>query len=472
MQHFLIRSICLLLSLFLFVFPAVSEEYFLVRVDDDRRSGETEIELLERLGFTYMRSVDSGRREVHLVSAPYELSRSDIKELKRSERRLSGIELVEDLFLTDTDTDTDTDDNDAHETEFQRALDYAETIASQGSKKENYHGAKVLKSYARQRVADNLNFASVHRRYGTGNGVVVALIDTGLDPLHPGLEGSLVPGYDFIFDEPGYASELKGLDKGLTQLLIESASGSVDQSSVAILDQSSVAILDQSSVALLDQFSLAFLSEPEYIAFGHGTMVAGMIRLVAPTAKIMPLKAFRPDGTSSTANIVRAINYAVEHNADIISMSFSLENFSPETMRAINHATRQGVICIASAGNSGTDTLVYPASFANVTGVAAIDEDQERSSGSNYGVDSVSVATYGEVLSTYPGGLYAVASGTSFSTAIVSGSVAILRDIDEYLDQYGAEKAFAMQRSRSGDLGHGVLDLEGTLKMFKGKKRR
>ena len=249
--------------------------------------------------------------------------------MKRSERRLRDIELVEDLHLTDIG------ENDARESAFQVSLNLAETIASQGSKKENYHGAKVLNGYAKQRLVDSLKVDSVHRRYGTGAGVI-AVIDTGIDPFHPALERSLVPGYDFIFDEPGYASERKELDPELSQLLIESGFGTVDQSSVAILSQSSVAILDQSSVAIL--------SQPEYQSFGHGTMVAGVVRLFAPDAKIMPLKAFRPDGTASTANIVDAIYFAVENGADIINMSFSFETFSEETMRAINHATRQGVI--------------------------------------------------------------------------------------------------------------------------------
>ena len=184
MQRVLIRSICLLLSVFLSAFPAASEEYFLVRVDDERKSDETEVQLLERLGFIYMRSVDSGRREVHLVSAPYELSKSFIRELKRSERRLRHIELVEDLYLTDMV------ENEACVSAFKGALDYAEAIASQGSKKENFHGAKVLRGYAKQRLVDILDFDSVHRHYGTGD-AVIAVIDTGVDPFHPGLVGSL-----------------------------------------------------------------------------------------------------------------------------------------------------------------------------------------------------------------------------------------------------------------------------------------
>jgi len=76
--------------------------------------------------------------------------------------------------------------------------------------------------------------------------------------------------------------------------------------------------------------------------------------------------------------------------------------------------------------------------MANVTGVAAVNEYQELSSISNFGEDLVSVATIGEgLVTTYPGGLYASVFGTSFSTAVVSGAVAIFRDIDKNLDQHG-----------------------------------
>ena len=101
-------------------------------------------------------------------------------------------------------------------------------------------------------------------------------------------------------------------------------------------------------------------------AFGHGTMVAGIVHLVAPTARIMPLKAFTADGTSRTFDIVRAIYYAVDHGARVINMSFSAAMPSPEIARAINYATDRGVICVASAGNLGREVVVYPGGFRNV----------------------------------------------------------------------------------------------------------
>src|SRR4029077_4774818 len=86
----------------------------------------------------------------------------------------------------------------------------------------------------------------------------------------------------------------------------------------AIVNQSSAAILDQSSAAILDQ-------NVKYAAFGHGTMVMGVILLVSPQAKLLPLKAFKSDGTGYPSDILRAIYYAVQNNVKIVNMSFEFK---------------------------------------------------------------------------------------------------------------------------------------------------
>ncbi len=99
-------------------------------------------------------------------------------------------------------------------------------------------------------------------------------------------------------------------------------------------------------------------------------MAAGLIHLVAPNSQLMPLKAFAADGTGSESDIVRAIYYAADHGANVINMSFELPHISDAMMKAINYASRKGVTCVASAGNDGTNALVYPAAFGNVVSVA------------------------------------------------------------------------------------------------------
>jgi subtilisin family serine protease len=98
-------------------------------------------------------------------------------------------------------------------------------------------------------------------------------------------------------------------------------------------------------------------------------MVAGLIHLVAPTARIMPLKAFAADGTATLFDIERAIYYAIDHGAKVINMSFSMDTASDEFTQAIDEASGHGLISFASAGNSGRSARVYPAALCNVMGI-------------------------------------------------------------------------------------------------------
>jgi subtilisin family serine protease len=311
----------------------------------------------------------------------------------------------------------------------------------------------------------------VHRRFGKGTGVV-ALIDTGVDPYHPQLKDRLVAGYDFVRDRRGTPSEWDDLDGETAAKLYDATSAMVQQSTVAVLDGWEPAVLNQSTVAVLDQKTIDLLSDPRYQAFGHGTMVAGLVHLVAPDARLMPLKAFRSDGTGDTASIAAAIYYAVDNGADVINMSFSFEDFSMEVMRALNYATRRGVVTIAAAGNRGESVMVFPAALGNVSGVAGLAMDGSRSEISNYGEDLVSVAAPGEELvSTYPGAHYAVGFGTSFSAALVSGAASLMLGISEDLRPADVERALALGRDSGGELGYGPLNLRRSLEWVRSERR-
>ena len=129
-------------------------------------------------------------------------------------------------------------------------------------------------------------------------------------------------------------------------------------------------------------------------------------------------------------------------------------------MRAVNFATRRGVICVASAGNDGKDVLVFPAALGNVIGVAATTNDDKRASFSNYGADLVWVAAPGEgIVTTFPGSSYAAAWGTSFSTPFISGAIALLLDVEIKTNAAQAADALAQAKSISEELGNGRLDL-------------
>jgi subtilisin family serine protease len=267
----------------------------------------------------------------------------------------------------------------------------------------NYFDTQVWVRYVDQPATTAIGLAASHAAVGTGAGIV-AIIDTGVDPNHPALAGALVPGYDFIHETAGIASEWSDVDGSVVSILDGSVVSILDGHAVT-LNGSVVAILDQATAAALDPSTLPH-------AFGHGTMVAGLVHLVAPGARIMPLKAFSADGTSNVFDVVRAIYFAVDHGARVINMSFSSAAVSPEITHAINYATERGVVCVASAGNLGQETVVYPGGLRNVIGVGSTSSTAPatRSVFSNYGDALVSLGAPGEaVITTYPGAHFAAA---------------------------------------------------------------
>ncbi|MFN8058324.1 MAG: S8 family serine peptidase [Vicinamibacterales bacterium] len=316
-----------------------------------------------------------------------------------------------------------------------------------------YFGATVLNRYADQPATRLIGLASALTR-STGD-VIVAIIDTGVDPNHPALRNVLVAGYDFVRGQAGLPSELADLDQSSAAILEQSSAAILEQDRAAVLNQSTAAFLDQSSAAILETHGLP-------AAFGHGTMVAGLVHLVAPTARIMPLKAFSASGTSSLYDIARAVYFAVDHGARVVNMSFSMSTESKELVRAITYAKDHGVICVSSVGNRGESVKIFPAASSDVLGVASTSDVDARSTFSNYGSDSVTLAAPGEgVTTTYPGPHYASAWGTSFSTGLVSGAVALLSRNGQPAvnDSKIALDAIIHARKLSSELGKGRLDL-------------
>ena len=277
-----------------------------------------------------------------------------------------------------------------------------------------YYGATVWHGYVYQTGNQLIRTDATHAAFNTaGSGVVVADIDTGVDPNHPVLKSSLLPGYDFTRNQSG-GSEMSDVSQSTVAVL------DGNQTQTAQVSQSTVAVLDQSTVAVLD-------GNPEYAAFGHGTMTAGIIHLVAPQAQIMPLKSFLANGTGYNSDILRAIYYAVGHGAKVINMSFNYTTYSPELANAVNYATQSGLICVAAAGNSGEQATVYPAALNGVIDVASTSNLDTPSTFSNYGAPPVWLAAPGEgVMTTYPFATYAAGWGTSFSTPFVTGATALL----------------------------------------------
>lgn len=179
---------------------------------------------------------------------------------------------------------------------------------------------------------------------------------------------------------------------------------------------------------------------------GHGTHVAGIVGAVtqpkvgvsgvAPRVSIMAVKYYSDanPGAVNLANTVKAINYAVDHGAQIINYSGGGPEFSEEEYLAIKRAESKGVLFVSAAGNEHQDTdkvenYYYPSAYrlSNILSVAATDQGNRLLSSSNWGKKKVDVAAPGEnIFSTLPGGRYGSMTGTSQATAFVSGLAALL----------------------------------------------
>lgn len=238
----------------------------------------------------------------------------------------------------------------------------------------------ALAKFKGQPAAINLRLSEAHES-SNGSGVKVAIIDTGIDASHPLFAGRIVgPVYDFVGEDVNPNDEAGGA------------------------------------------------------GYGHGTFVAGLVALTAPDAMIMPLRAFDANGQGTAWNIARAIRYAVDNGAKVINMSFGMYATDPTVLDAVNYAYGRAYM-VAAAGNDNQELIHFPASVPNKTlAVTSTNDNDVRSSFANFH-SGVNVTAPGHsVYSAYPGNRWAYWSGTSFSTAMVTGEAALLFSIRPYSD--------------------------------------
>ncbi|MBO9667143.1 MAG: S8 family serine peptidase [Bdellovibrio sp.] len=197
---------------------------------------------------------------------------------------------------------------------------------------------------------------------------------------------------------------------------------------------------------------------------GHGTHCAGVIAAtglvdggtvgIAPGVSIMPLRFLGENGSGDLNDAIKAIDYAVEKGAHVISASWGAtipRAQAAPLLEAIKRADDKGVIFVAAAANDGKNndsTDVFPANngFPNSITVAASGESDAKPSWSNYGTATVHLASPGEnIMSTLPKNKYGNLSGTSMATPLVSGIVALLKAQDTSLS--GAQIRAILQTS-------------------------
>ncbi|MDP9368646.1 MAG: S8 family serine peptidase, partial [Chloroflexota bacterium] len=244
-------------------------------------------------------------------------------------------------------------------------------------------GASDETSYSGQYASELLGLGAAHA-CGTGSGVVVAVIDTGVDAAHPALAGSVLGNGWNVFENSSDTSDVgNGVD--------DDDDGSVDEMT------------------------------------GHGTHVAGIVTQVAPGAAILPIKALDSDGVGDAFFLAAGIFHAIDSGASVMNLSLSSTQNTQVVAEAVAEAAASGIVVAAAAGNlDRAQPPEYPAVDDNALGVAATDSSDLKSAFSNYhGALDIS-APGTDIVSTIPGGGYAYWSGTSMATPFVSGAAALV----------------------------------------------
>ncbi len=168
-------------------------------------------------------------------------------------------------------------------------------------------------------------------------------------------------------------------------------------------------------------------SEESGTQYGHGTFVAGLVLLTAPGCTILPLRSFDASGQGTSFSVADAIYYAMQDSVDIINMSFGTYDYDLIIANAVQDAFQQGIALIASVGNDSTGQSLYPADFSQVLAVTAIDTSELVAGFANFGayldICAPGVDVYSSLAGEFDWGTW---SGTSFSTAFISGVCALV----------------------------------------------
>lgn len=252
--------------------------------------------------------------------------------------------------------------------------------------------------YRNQYAVGNLNLTQAHAA-STGEGAVVAVIDTGVQTDHQELAGRTTAGYDFV-DMDGTPDDVgDGRDNDFD--------GATDE------------------------------------MVGHGTHVAGIVALAAPDARIMPIRALDTEGRGTTFGVARAIKFATSNGADVVNLSLGSSRNTELLGDLIGDDDDDAgpTVFVAAAGNDANAAQQYPAAEDGAIAVASVDGEKKKSDFSNYG-GWVTVAAPGtDIYASFPTGRYAAWSGTSMATPFVAGQAALIKSARPAADA-GCVKGF------------------------------
>ncbi|HMN30921.1 MAG TPA: S8 family serine peptidase, partial [Caldilineaceae bacterium] len=146
---------------------------------------------------------------------------------------------------------------------------------------------------------------------------------------------------------------------------------------------------------------------------------------------MMPVRVLEPNGRGTTLKLALGIEWAVQNGADVLNISLGTIYYSFLLRDVIRRAEAAGVVVVAAAGNKGQNQIQYPAGYASVIGVTAVDAGNIKASFANFGANWVDLAGPGVgITSTIigpQGSGYASWSGTSMATPFISGGAALAR---------------------------------------------
>jgi subtilisin len=261
----------------------------------------------------------------------------------------------------------------------------------------------------------------------TGEGIVVAVLDTGVDRNHEDLKNNIwkntkeIEGNGKDDDGNGYTDDVYGWN------------------------------FDSNSNETID-------------VAGHGTHVSGTIAAenndkgatgVAYNSKIMAVKVLDDSGSGSYDSIAKGIYYAVDNGAKVINMSLGGGSNNQTMQEALQYASSKGTIVVMAAGNSGGSSPIYPARYAKETGIAvgAVEKNGSQASFSNRaGNDQLTYVTAPgvSIYSTVPDNGYENYSGTSMATPHVAGVVALMLSANSNLSDSQVRQILADTSGNSG----------------------